>query len=78
MASNILYGFEKWLNSVTDEELLASLQEVDADLLLAQEEVDMELHSKEYKSSAPAPRIINVAPPFEYSKSFSSFLIEAA
>lgn len=76
MASNILYGFEKWLNSVTDEELLASLQEVDADLLLAQEEVDMELHSEEYKSSAP--RIINVAPPFGYSESFSSFLIEAA
>ena len=36
MASEILRSFEEWLDSVTDEELLAALEEVDEELAAAQ------------------------------------------
>ena len=35
MASEILRSFEEWLDSVTDEELLAALEEVDEELAAA-------------------------------------------
>ena len=35
MASKILRSFEEWLDSVTDEELLAALEEVDEELAAA-------------------------------------------
>ena len=46
MASEILRKFGEWLASVSDEELLASLQEVDIELSMAQQAVDMELYSE--------------------------------
>ena len=36
MASEIFRSFEEWLDSVTDEELLAALEEVDEELAAAQ------------------------------------------
>lgn len=36
MASEILRSFEEWLDSVTDEELLAALEEVDEELAAVQ------------------------------------------
>lgn len=76
MASDILHSFEDWLNSVTDEELLEALREVDADLFLAQQEVDMELYSERCHLSVP--KVIYVEPPSGYSADFSDILIEAA
>ena len=42
MASEILRSFEEWLDSVTDEELLAALEEVDAELAAAQKAAKLE------------------------------------
>lgn len=76
MASEILRSFEEWLDSVTDEELLAALEEVDEELAAAQRAANVEYSCKEY-TNLPS-RSIHVTPPSGYSTEFSNSIIEAA
>ena len=76
MASEILRSFEEWLNSVTDEELLAALEEVDEELAAAQRATNVEFPCKEDKN-LPSMSIY-VTPPSGYSTEFSNSIIEAA
>ena len=76
MASEILRKFGEWLASVSDEELLASLQEVDIELSMAQQAVDVELYSEGCEFTTP--KTLDVLPSSEYSVNFSDVLIEAA
>lgn len=81
MASEILRKFGEWLASVSDEELLASLQEVDIELSMAQQAVDMELYSEGCEFTTPkftTPKTLEVFPSLEYSVNFSDVQIEAA
>ncbi len=76
MASEILRSFEEWLDSVTDEELLAALEEVDEELAAAQRATTVEYSCKEY-TNLPS-KSIHVTPPFGYSTEFSNSIIKAA
>lgn len=78
MSSGILDSFEAWLSRVTDEELLTSLREVDADLSLAQQEAEMELCVEKCKIKASSVIPILVAIPAGYTDSFEDVCIVAA
>ena len=66
----------KWLESISDEELLTSLQQVYVELSMVQQAVDLELCSE--GGEFGARRTLDVLPSSVCSVHFSNIPIEAA